>query len=167
MSLHIATSQHDTNALKFARVLRILHAGDIEKRGGDWITYNQFKAIACLQSLFMLEKWVLAYCSVEHDISFVQLDEWIIMMNALLAVNDRLPGEEVVGHETEYLYLTAYYNTSKIIKHQIARSFYIYSSLSNHDPDMVTFLLQYSYGLGHGSQPCPLPSQSRSCRMRE
>lgn len=26
-------------------------------------------------------------------------------------------------------------------------------------------LLQYSYGLGHGSQPCPLPSQSRSCRM--
>ena len=143
ISLHLAVSQGDTSALKFAKVIRILHAGDIEKRGGNRKRYNQFMAISCLQSLFLLEKWVLAFCNTEQEISPIQPQEWIIMMNALLAINDRLPGEEVVGHETEYLYLTAYYNSSKSIKHQIARSFYVYSTLLNQDPNTTPFLQTY------------------------
>lgn len=148
ISLHLAVSQGDASAVCFSKVLRILHAGEIGKRGGDWVKYNRFRAVACLQSLFILEKWVLAYCDVEQEISAIQLHEWIIMMDALLAVNDRLPGEEVVGHETEYLYLTAYYNSSKVIKHQIARAFHIYATLLNQDPSLSPFVCSYKEARG-------------------
>lgn len=58
-------------------------------------------------------------------------NDLLLMMDALLAINDMLPKDDVDGHETEYLYLTLYHNTHRIIKNQIARAFYIFSTIAN------------------------------------
>ena len=64
-------------------------------------------------------------------------------MDAILAINDRLPKGEVSGHETEYLYLTLYHNTHKNIKDQIARAYYVFSTLAKRNPKMAVFLTCY------------------------
>lgn len=133
-ALHIAVGQGNMDAVHLDWQLRLLHSNHIAKHGGNSILYNRFVAITCPQSVFLLEKWVLAYCAIEGDLSPISVPEWMLMMDALLAINDMLPGEEVTDHETEYLYLTAYHNTHRIIKNQIARAYYVFSSLAKQDP---------------------------------
>ena len=69
-------------------------------------------------------------------------------MDALLAINDMLPKTDVVGHETEYLYLTLYHNTHKTIKDQIARSFYVFSTLAKTNSGTADFLNSYEQKRG-------------------
>lgn len=97
----------------------------------------------CQQSIFELEKWALLYCPIEDSLSPIVLPDLMLVMDALLAVNDRLPKDEVEGHEAEYLYLTLYHNTHKNIKDQMARAFYIFSILAKKTPQMEKILTSY------------------------
>ena len=97
----------------------------------------------CPQSIFLLEKLALIYCPVEEQLSPIIPNDLLLMMDALLAINDMLPKDDVDGHETEYLYLTLYHNTHRIIKNQIARAFYIFSTIAKRDQATIDFLNLY------------------------
>lgn len=142
-SLHIAICQQNHDALCLDWKLRVAHSKHIQETGGKWLDYNRCKALMCPQSIFELEKWALLYCPIENNLSPIMLPDLILVMDALLAVNDRLPKDEVEGHEAEYLYLMLYHNTHKNIKDQIARAFYIFSILAKKTPQMEKFLTSY------------------------
>ena len=84
----------------------------------------------CLQSIFLLEKWVLVYCLNDCRLTPITLEDIMTIMDAILSINDKLPKDDVHGHETEYLYLMLYHNTPKNIIHQLARSYYVFSTLA-------------------------------------
>lgn len=142
-SLHIGVCQQNQDACQLDWSLRVAHSNHIQKMGGNWIAYNQFKTIMCLQAIFELEKWALLYCPVKKKLSPILLPDLLLIMDAILAINDRLPKGEVSGHETEYLYLTLYHNTHKNIKDQIARAYYVFSTLAKRNPKMAVFLTCY------------------------
>lgn len=140
-SLHIAVCHQNCEAIYLDWQLRILHSNHIKEIGGNWLQYNRFGAIMCPQSIFTLEKWVLVYCPVEKEYSPITIPDLMLIMDALIAINDRLPKEGVDGHETEYLYLTLYHNTHKSTKDQIARSFYVFCNLIETCPDELPEIL--------------------------
>ena len=143
-SLHIAVCQQIKEAVCLDWQLRVLHSSHIKEKGGNWIQYNQYRTIMCPQSIFEAEKWAIAYCPVEDDITPITIPDLMLVMDVILAVNDRLPKEEVSGHELEYLYLMLYYNTHKIIKNQIARSYYVFSVLAKNDhQNIIEFVKRY------------------------
>lgn len=142
-SLHIAICQQNHDAIRLDRQLRTIHSKHIHENGGKWLDYNRCKTLMCPQSIFELEKWALLYCPIENSLSPIVLPDLMLVMDALLAVNDRLPKDEVEGHEAEYLYLTLYHNTHKNIKDQMARAFYIFSILAKKTPQMEKFLTSY------------------------
>lgn len=142
-SLHIAICQQNHDAICLDCQLRMVHSKHIQKTGGKWFDYNRYKTLMCPQSIFELEKWALLYCPIENNLSPIMLPDLMLVMDALLAVNDRLPKDEVEGHEAEYLYLMLYHNTHKNIKDQIARAFYIFSILAKKTPQMEKFLMGY------------------------
>ena len=141
-SIHIAICEHNDDAAHLMQHLRELHTAHIYTRGGNPITYMRFEGITSPQSIFILEKWVLNYCSIEKEFRAITVADVMCVMDALLAINDRLPSD-IDGHETEYLYLTLYYNTHRVIKNQIARSFYVFSVLSREEPEMTDLLNGY------------------------
>lgn len=147
-SLHIAICQQNHDAIRLDWQLRTIHSKHIHENGGEWLDYNRCKTLMCPQSIFELEKWALLYCPIESSLSPIVLPDLILVMDALLAVNDRLPKNEVEGHEAEYLYLTLYYNTHKNIKDQMARAFYIFSILAKKTPKMERFLTCYEQQRG-------------------
>lgn len=100
-SLHIGVCQQNQDACQLDWSLRVAHSNHIQKMGGNWIAYNQFKTIMCLQAIFELEKWALLYCPVKKKLSPILLPDLLLIMDAILAINDRLPKGEVSGHETE------------------------------------------------------------------
>lgn len=142
-SLHIAICQQNHDAIRLDWQLRTIHSKHIHENGGKWLDYNRCKTLMCPQSIFELEKWALLYCPIENSLSPIVLPDLMLVMDALLAVNDRLPKDEVEGHEAEYLYLTLYHNTHKNIKDQMARAFYIFSILAKKTPQMEKFLTSY------------------------
>lgn len=142
-SLHIAICQQNHDAICLDWQLRMIHSKHIQENGGKWLDYNRCKTLMCPQSIFELEKWALLYCPIENSLSPIVLPDLMLVMDALLAVNDRLPKDEVEGHEAEYLYLTLYHNTHKNIKDQMARAFYIFSILAKKTPQMEKFLTSY------------------------
>lgn len=142
-SLHNSVCSHVLEAIQLDLKLRVFHSGHIRELGGNWIIYNQFKTIMCPQSIFLLEKLALIYCPVEEQLSPIIPNDLLLMMDALLAINDMLPKDDVDGHETEYLYLTLYHNTHRIIKNQIARAFYIFSTIAKRDQETIDFLNRY------------------------
>lgn len=147
-SLNIAVCNQIQDAVYLDLQLRIIHSEHIRVAGGNFIKYKQFGTIMCSQSIFILEKWVLAYCPVEDDLSPITLPDLILIMDALLVINDMLPKADIVGHETEYLYLMLYHNTHKVIKDQIARSFYVFSTLAKFDSGTTDFLSCYEQKRG-------------------
>lgn len=147
-SLHIAICQQNHDAIRLDWQLRVIHSKHIRENGGKWRDYNRCKTLMCQQSIFELEKWALLYCPIENSLSPIVLPDLMLVMDALLAVNDRLPKNEVEGHEAEYLYLTLYYNTHKNIKDQIARAFYIFSILAKKTPKLERFLTCYEQQRG-------------------
>lgn len=142
-SLHIAICQQNHDAIRLDWQLRVIHSKHIRENGGKWHDYNRCKTLMCQQSIFELEKWALLYCPIEDSLSPIVLPDLMLVMDALLAVNDRLPKDEVEGHEAEYLYLTLYHNTHKNIKDQMARAFYIFSILAKKTPQMEKILTSY------------------------
>ena len=142
-SLHNSVCNGVLEAIRLDWKLRVLHSGHIRELCGNWMIYNQFKTIMCPQSIFLLEKLVLIYCPVEEQLSPIVPNDLLLMMDALLAINDMLPKDDVDGHETEYLYLTLYHNTHRIIKNQIARAFYIFSTITKRDQETIDFLNHY------------------------
>lgn len=142
-SLHNSVCNRVLEAIQLDWKLRVLHSGHIRELCGNWMKYNQFKTIMCPQSIFLLEKLVLIYCPVEEQLSPIVPNDLFLMMDALLAINDMLPKDDVDGHETEYLYLTLYHNTHRIIKNQIARAFYIFSTIAKRDQETIKFLNRY------------------------
>lgn len=72
----------------------------------------------------------------------------MLIMDALLAINDKLPKDDVDGHETEYIYLMLYHNTHKIIKDQIARAYYVFSTLAKLNQETTDFLSRYEQKRG-------------------
>lgn len=147
-SLHIAICQQNPDAICLDWHLRMIHSKHIREAGGKWINYNHCKILTCPQAIFELEKWALLYCPIDSNLSPISLPDLMLVMDALLAVNDRLPKDEVEGHEAEYLYLTLYYNTHKNIKVQMARAFYIFSILAKKTPKMERFLTCYEQQRG-------------------
>ena len=148
MSLHIGICNGNPDAVRLDWQLRVLHANHVSGAGGDWLQYNQFRTIMSPQSILNLEKWVLKFCPVEYELSPVTPPDLMLVMDALLAINDMLPKTDVVGHETEYLYLTLYHNTHKTIKDQIARSFYVFSTLAKTNSETADFLNSYAQKRG-------------------
>ena len=142
-SLHIAICQQNPDAIRLDWQLRVAHSKHIQETGGKQLDYNRCKTLMCPQSIFELEKWVLLYCPIENGLSQITFPDLMLVMDALLAMNDRLPKGEVEGHEAEYLYLTLYHNTHKNIKDQMARAFYIFSILAKKTPQMEKFLTSY------------------------
>lgn len=142
-SLHNSVCSHVLEAIRLDWKLRVFHSGHIRELDGNWMIYNQFKTIMCPQSIFLLEKLALIYCPVEEQLSPIIPNDLLLMMDALLAINDMLPKDDVDGHETEYLYLTLYHNTHRIIKNQIARAFYIFSTIAKRDQETIDFLNLY------------------------
>ena len=142
-SLHNSVCSHVLEAIRLDWKLRVFHSGHIRELDGNWVIYNQFKTIMCPQSIFLLEKLALIYCPVEEQLSPIIPNDLLLMMDALLAINDMLPKDDVDGHETEYLYLTLYHNTHRIIKNQIARAFYIFSTIAKRDQETIDFLNLY------------------------
>lgn len=147
-SLHIAVCHKIQDAVCLDWQLRLIHSDHIKKAGGAWLQYNQFSTIICPQSIFILEKWALVYCPVEEAFSPITMPDLMLIMDALLAINDMLPKDDVDGHETEYLYLTLYHNTHRIIKDQIARAYYVYSTLAKLDQETTGFLSRYEQNRG-------------------
>lgn len=147
-SLHIAVCHQNHEAICLDWKLRMLHSGHIKELGGNWLQYNQFKTIMCPQSIFILEKWALVHCPKEKDFSPITIPDLMLIMDALIAINDKLPKGDVDGHETEYLYLMLYHNTHKSTKHQIARSFYVFSILAKQDDETTDFLNLYEQKKG-------------------
>jgi len=85
----------------------------------------------CVQSLFMLYKWLVAY-GVEHkEDSIYQLsyNDFVEVIDLCIMINDYLPKDEVVGNETAFIYTNIYHNTIKDIKNQLARAYYIFVKL--------------------------------------
>ena len=148
-SLHIAVCRGNKEAVYLDWQLRLLHSNHIEEKGGDRLQYNLHKTIMCLQSVFEAEKWVLAYCPVETDLTPITMVDLMLVMDLIISINDRLPKEEVSGHELEYLYLMLYYNTHRIIKNQIARSYYVFSVLAKKDQDISKFVSRYKEKKGY------------------
>lgn len=147
-SLHIAVCNQIQDAVRLYWQLRAAHSYHISEVGGDWLQYYQFRAIMCPQSIFILEKWALVYCPVEETFSPITLPDLMLIMDALLAINDMLPKDDVDGHETEYLYLPLYHNTHRIIKDQIARAYYVFSTLAKLDQETTDFLSRYEQKRG-------------------
>lgn len=147
-SLHIAVCHQIQDAVCLDWQLRVLHSGHIREMGGDWLQYNQFRTIMCPQSIFILEKWALVYCPVEEALNPITMPDLMIIMDALLSINDTLPKDDVIGYETEYLYLTLYHNTHRIIKDQIARAYYVFSTLAKRDPETTDVLIRYEQKRG-------------------
>lgn len=102
-SLHIFVCHQIPDALILDYMLRMAHSSHIQSIGGAWQQYNQFRAIMCPQSLFILEKWALVYCPVEDELGPIMMPDLMLIMDALLVINDMLPKDDVGGHETEYL----------------------------------------------------------------
>lgn len=146
-SLHVAVCNQNQDAILLNFQLRVLHSGHIRDLNGAWLQY-QFRTIMCPQTIFILQKWALVFCPVEEEFSPITLPDLMVIMDVLLAINDRLPKDDVDGHETEYLYLTLYHNTHKVIKEQIARSYYIFSTLAKRESETNDFLSRYEQKRG-------------------
>ena len=146
-SIHIAICEYNDDAAHLMQYLRKLHAVHIHARGGNPIAYTHFEIITSPQSIFILEKWVLNYCLAEKEFRPITAADVMCIMDALLAINDRLPSD-IDGQETEFLYLTLYHNTHRVIKNQIARSFYVFSVLPKEDPKMTDLLNCYAQKRG-------------------
>ena len=142
-TLHNAICCSSNEAITLDWKLRVIHSKHISELGGNWLKYNQFKSIMSPQSIFLLEKLVLIHCPIANQINPITLDDFILMMDALLVINDMLPKDDVRGHETEYLYLTLYHNTHRMIKNQLARAFYIFSTVAKKDQETTDFLNHY------------------------
>lgn len=147
-SLHNSVCSHIVEAIRLDSGLKLFHSSHIFALGGNLRKYNQFELIMCPQSIFLLEKYVLIYCPVENQLSPIMPDEFLLVLDALLVINDMLPKDDVDGHETEYLYLTLYYNTHRIIQNQIARAFYIFSTIAKHDQETTDLLNRYEQKKG-------------------
>ena len=61
-------------------------------------------------------------------------------MDLLLCINEKLPEDDVINHEVEFLYLTLFYNDTKKIANQIARSYYIFSEIIKENPSLASFI---------------------------
>ena len=147
-SLHNSVCSNILEATRFYCELKLFHSSHIFELGGDVGKYNQFKTAMCPQSIFLLEKLVLIHCPVENQLRPITADDFLLMMDALLIANDMLPKDDVDGHETEYLYLTLYHNTHRIIQNQIARAFYIFSTIAKHDQETTELLERYEQEKG-------------------
>lgn len=142
-SLFLAYIQNNIEAKKLYNQLRIKHSHHIQTLGGNITKYCNYKFLMCHQSVFLLEKWVMCYCPMEHKISEVTISDLMNIMDLFLLVNERLPKEDVAHHETEYLYLMLFYNSNKIIKNQMARAYYIFTKVARRDKNIVDFLNEY------------------------
>lgn len=142
-SLHIACCNNNPDAKRLHLQLRHTHAFHISEIGGNEILYEKFPAIICPQSLFILSKWVLAYCSTEKPLDEIGISDLMLMLDALLIINDKLGKDDVSNYKVEYLYLTLYHNTHKIVLNQLARAYYIYVLLSKQIAETREFIRQY------------------------
>lgn len=90
-SLHNAVFCNISEAIELDWKLRMVHSKHICELGGNWEKYNRFKTIMCPQSIFLFEKLVLIHCPVENQLSPIKLDDLLLIMDALLVINDMLP----------------------------------------------------------------------------
>lgn len=142
-SLHIAICEGNQDAEKLYSMLRFFHAQHIIKQGGDSKKYCAYESIMCPTSLLLLEKWALVHCRVEAEISQITVPDLCLIMDLLLAVNDKMPKGEVKGHETEHLYLMLYYHTHRSLRNQLARAYYVYGTLAKSCSAMAKIIQEY------------------------
>ena len=64
-------------------------------------------------------------------------------MDLLLVANDKLPKDDVKGHEIEYLYLMLYYNTDRPLLNKIARAYYVYGTLAKRWQETARIIQEY------------------------
>lgn len=142
-SLQLALCYKEKKAIDLSQQLKLIHYKHIKELGGNTVKYNEFDTLMCLQSIFLLEKWVLVYCLNDCRLTPITLEDIMTIMDAILSINDKLPKDDVHGHETEYLYLMLYHNTPKNIIHQLARSYYVFSTLAKQERETIDFLKRY------------------------
>ncbi len=139
-SLQRECIKNDEKAVDLYLSLKEFHFLHILTLGGDnKNTYNNYKLITCPNAIFMLEKLALRYCPI-CNISVVTLDDILTIMDLLLCINEKLPEDDVINHEVEFLYLTLFYNDTKKIANQIARSYYIFSEIIKENPSLAIFI---------------------------
>ncbi len=133
-ALFYAVLQETPDALNTYKLIKIAYGKRVGDENGNLLLYGSRFYIFSIQTLFTLNKWLLAYYSDEQQIIDVPhlIDEFFDIIQLAIMINDYLPIDiDVEGHEVEFLYLMAYHNTIKNIKNEIARSYYLFVSLMN------------------------------------
>lgn len=141
-ALLYAVLQESPDALKTYNTLKTAYGKRILENNGNIMLYCSRVLIFSIQTLFTLNKWLLAYGTGDQRIAQVlsPVDELFNILKLTIMINDYLPIDvDVDGHEVEFMYLMAYHNTIKNIKNQIARSYYLFVTLMNNTAETKGF----------------------------
>ncbi|WP_458630967.1 hypothetical protein [Paenibacillus sp. CMAA1364] len=137
ISMQIDIMQNNDEAKRYFNVLKYGYSRIVTQNGGNMELYFGSKHIYCLQTLFILSKWILVHgveLNDQETIRGITIDDVNEIISLAVMINDYLPLDvDVEGYEIEFLYTTIYHNTFKNIKNQIARSYYIFVNLMEKD----------------------------------
>ena len=147
-ALNEAYLSKESSASWFMWFLFQSYCKHIQARGGNVETCLH-EAVFCPQTLFQFEKVALSNCIEAGPILAITLPEIMLVFDVLIAINDHLPQEEVENHKVEYLYLTLYHNTHKIMKSQIGRSYYIFNDIMSRLECTREFSLDFAAKKGY------------------
>jgi len=151
LALHYATTGGDQGAIKINFGLRFCHCyKSVESKGGNATLYQSRKILYSPQTLLLLTKWVLIYCKDTRLLRNIGMDDLLEIMDLSMIVNDLLPLDtDIEGHEIEYLYVTLYHNSHRLLKSQIGRSYYIFSKLMSEIASTKEFIEDFQKNRGY------------------
>ncbi|MDR3668187.1 MAG: hypothetical protein P4L35_15200 [Ignavibacteriaceae bacterium] len=141
-ALLYAVLQEAPDALNTYDLIKTVYGLRVIENNGNIMLYCSRVLIFSIQTLFTLNKWLLAYGTDDLNITKVlsPIDELYNILKLAIMINDYLPIDvDVDGHEVEFMYLMAYHNTIKNIKNQIARSYYLFVTLMNDTAETKDF----------------------------
>lgn len=141
-ALLYAVLQKAPDALNTYNLIKTGYGKQVIEKNGDIMLYFSRDLIFSIQTLFTLNKWLLAYGTDDQHITKVlsPIDELFNVLKLAIMINDYLPIDvDVDGHEVEFMYLMAYHNTIKNIKNQVARSYYLFVTLMNDTAETKDF----------------------------
>jgi len=149
-SLLLSSLKGDSSATFVYQQIKLLHMGKIMNDNGNWILHQNRNAIYGPQTVYLLMKKAITYSEIRNKpITSITVDELTEVLDLLMATNDLLPQGEVVGHETEYIYLSSYHNTHKNILSEFSRAYYIFNSMLKENENTEDFVADYESQNGY------------------
>ena len=134
ISLAWAVDRKDIDAQKLDNLIMTAYRCRISLSGGNITQYDKCDTVYCPQTLYVLMKCFLAYSEEIEPLRAISLDDIMFVLDLALVINDWLPKDDIVGNESDYLFVNLYHNTPDRPLMRIGRGYFIYDVLARENP---------------------------------